>query len=264
MRRRITRSANLIGILLFLAFFTGCDQASLMKRWTSPEGESTAKNFIDSLRQKKFAEAENNLFPGLQGADTHDTLVGMAAMFPEQEPQSTKVVGFQTFRDANSTTSSITLEYQFPQKWLLANVVITERDGVASIAGFHVTPISNSLEDLNRFTLSGKSPLQYVVLLLAILSALFSFYALALCVRTKIEKRKWLWLILTLLGLGKFGIDWTSGKTIYTDFAIQLPPAGAVLPLYSAWMFYFSLPVGAVLFLSLRKRLSASVSRPDQ
>jgi hypothetical protein len=263
MTRRITYFFNFGGILL-LVFLTGCDQASLMKRFTSPQDESTAKNFVDLLRHQNFDEAENDLFPGLREPDTRDTMVKMAAMFPSQEPETIKVVGFNALHDANSTNTSITFEYQFPQQWLLATVVIQERDGVASIAGFSVTPIPNSLEELNRFTLAGKNSLQYTVLLLAVLGVLFSFYAFVLCIRTRIQKRKWLWLILTLLGVGRFGVDWTSGQTFYGYVWIQLPPGGAFSFPYSAWTLYFSLPLGAVLFLYSRKSLMASANLADR
>lgn len=67
--------------------------------------------------------------------------------------------------------------------------------------GFNVTPIANSLENLNRFTLTGKSALQYSVLALAILVRGLILYALVLCIRTKLQK--------TEVALDYFYFVWT-------------------------------------------------------
>jgi len=42
-----------------------------------------------------------------------------------------------------------------------------------------------------------------------------ALYALLVCIRTPIRRRKWLWIIVTILGIGKLGIDWSSGELWY-------------------------------------------------
>jgi hypothetical protein len=175
-------------------------------------------------------------------------------MFPAQDPVSVKVVGVNIFRVPDSSTTSITLEYEFPQKWLLASVVTQKRDGIATITGFHVNPIRDSLENLNKFTLLDKGVAQYTVLILAVLSSLLSLCAFVLCIRTKMEKRKWFWLILTLLGVGNLGINWTTGQPFFALLQVRLIPAGAAAPPYGAWVVYVSLPLGAIAFLIHREK----------
>jgi hypothetical protein len=241
---------------------SGCDQASLMNKLASSEDATIAQNYINSLRAGKYELIEKDLDASMKPPNVRQVLVGMEAMFPRQEPISVKVVGAQVF-DAwvNGKTSSkanFTFEYQFPAKWLLANVATQKQDGGFSIVGFNVTPIADSLENINRFRLGGKGALQYSVLLFAILVPLFILYALIACARTKPLKRKWLWIVFILSGVGQFAVNWTTGEWSLKLVQFQLFGAGAFAPLYGAWTVAASLPVGAVVFLYRRRRLPAA------
>jgi hypothetical protein len=251
MKRLILARVGLVGLLL--AVLSGCNQATLIKKITPPEDEAIARRYVDYLRQNRLDQIEQDLDPGLKDSNTHGTFASMAAMFPAQEPVSTKVVGFRSFF-GNVRSTEITLEYEFPQRWLLAEVVTQKGGGVTTIVGFHVTPIADSLENLNRFTLEDKGATQYGVLSLAVLAPLFSLYVFVLCIKTRMGKRKWLWLIFIFVGVGKLFVNWTSGQVFFTPLAIQLPPAGASAQLYGPWIVYASLPLGAIIFLIMRNR----------
>jgi hypothetical protein len=67
-------------------------------------------------------------------------------------------------------------------------------------------------------------------------------------------KKKWLWLIFIVVGIGKLFVNWTTGQVFFTPLAIQLPPAGANAQLYGPWLVYVSIPLGAIIFLIMRKR----------
>lgn len=258
MKRQILASVG-----LFLAVLSGCNQATLMKTMIPPRDEATARQYVDDLRQNRLDQVEHDMDHGLKDSNLHSTLASMAAMFPAQEPISTKVVGFRTFF-GNASGTEITLEYEFPQKWLLAEVVTQNSGGATTIVGFHVTPIADSLENLNRFTLVGKGAAQYGILSLAILAPLFSLYVFVLCFETRMGKKKWLWLIFIFLGIGKLVVNWTTGQVFFTPLAIQLPPAGAIAQFYGPWLVYVSLPLGAMLFLIMRKRLIEPIQQIQQ
>ena len=194
----------------------------MMRKFTPPEAESAARNYISLLRQHKFEQIEKNLDPDIVYPTTDDTLAQMAALFPAQEPLSTKVVGLNVSHGSGFSTTSVTLEYEFPAKWLLANVVTKNTGTTTLVTGLSVNPIADSLENQNRFTPTGKSAMQYAALLLAVFGPLFCLYAFVLCIRTKIEKWKWLWLILTLVGAGALNLNWTTGQASFTLFSIYL------------------------------------------
>jgi len=231
----------------------------MMNRFTKPQDKANVEHYVDLLRQQKFDEIEKSLDGGLDGTDASDKMATMAAMIPPQNPLSIKVVGSQTLKGMGFTRSDITLEYEFPGKWLLVNLVTTKREEGTFITGFMVNPIPDSLENLNRFTLSHKGETQYDVLLFSIVLMVFTIYAFVACIKTKIAKRKWLWLIGTLIGICQVSVNWTSGQLHFSLITIHLPPFGATEQLYAPWFIYVYVPIGAILFLVRRKHLSEPV-----
>lgn len=249
------RYSHIAGALI-LGIIVGCDQASTMKAMTPAEDEQAARTYLKLLQDNKFEEVEKDLDPGIKTPNSRDLLKKMAALIPAEAPRSVKVVGSNAFRSQGLYKSNITFEYQFPNKWLLANVAIQKKGSVSTIVGLHVNPIPDSLENLNRFKLPGKNVVQYGVLALVALVPLFTLYVLVLCIRTEIPKRKWLWIIFILLSVGKFTVNWTTGQWNFMPLAVQLFGGGAFAPLYGAWILSVSLPLGAFLFLLRRKGFS--------
>jgi hypothetical protein len=245
------RYLSLLAAALCLSL-AGCDQerASIVKRTTPADDESFARRHVELLRQQAFTEVEQDFDASLMRPDIGNKLAAMAAMFPHGEPKSVKVVGVVFRRGSGPPMDSITLEYEFPEQWILVNVAIEKTGGVSRIVGFHSTPISESLEEVNKFRLAGKGPLQYAVLFIAIGLPIFCIYTLVLCLRSKNASRKWLWVPFILLGVGKFAINWTTGECSFTPLAVSL--LGTLItanPAYGPWMVSVSFPLGALLFL---------------
>jgi hypothetical protein len=178
----------------------------------------------------------------------------MAEMFPAEEPKSVKVVDIKFLRNEGSSTHSLTLEYEFSDTWLLVNIAIKRLNGPSTIAAFNVTPISDSLESVNRFSLAGKSGLQYLMLGLALAAPIFCLYVLVVCLRTKNQRFKWLWAIFILFGVGRLAVNWTTGELAFTPLAVHVPCASmTAVPAYGPWVVAVSLPLGALLFMARRR-----------
>lgn len=250
-----------VALLLLLA---SCDQASIVKKMTPPEDEQIARSYINLLRQNKFEQIQKNVDPSVKSADVKKALLKMAALMPPQEPKSVKVVHVNVVHSSDTYRSDISLEYEFPNEWLLINVVIQKKNGVSTLLAFNVDRLRDSLENLNKFTLAGKSQLQYAVLALAILIPLFSLYVLILCVRTRIEKRKWLWVVFIVLGIGQFTINWTTGQWRITPVAVELFGAVGFASPYGPWMISISIPLGAIVFLLRRGKFDRTSSQQIQ
>jgi hypothetical protein len=189
------------------SLLVGCDQATLMKKFTPQADEAIAREYGQLLQKRKFDQIEHDLDPSLLDSSVPETFSKMAALFPADTPDSVKVVGSHTFHGQGLSKSDVTLEYQFPTQWLLVNVLTQKKGDVSTLVGLHVTPIPDSLENLNRFTLVGKSVLQYLTLICAVGSLLFTFYVFAVCIRSRDMKPKWFWSIAVLVGVGYFGVN---------------------------------------------------------
>ncbi len=233
------RSKMIVALALAVTVLSACDQASMMGKMAKSEDATIALNYINQIRAGKYDLVEKNLDASVKPPNVHELL---------------QVSDF-SMNGKTSSSTNFTYEYEFPDRWLLANVATQKKDGGITIVGLHVTPTADSLESINRFTLSGKSVVQYSTLLFAILVPLFILYALVKCARTKIERRKWIWILFILFGIGQFAINWTTGQWSVKLLQLQLFGAGTFAPLFGPWTVFVSLPVGAIIFLLQRKKL---------
>jgi hypothetical protein len=241
--------------IAFCLCLAACTRAQLMKRLVPSKDESFARSYVDLLRKQAFDQVELELDASIARSDVRNTLVTMAAMFPSGDPKSSKVVAFSFRHDGESATHSLTLEYEFPDKWLLVDISIRRIGGVSTVSGVRVTPIGDSLEHANRFSVLGKNAQQYAILALAVAAPIFTFYVLVVCLRAKKQTLKWLWAIFILAGVGKLGVNWTSGELRFTPFAINIPCGGAAaMPAYGPWLVSVYFPLGAFLYLMKRSK----------
>lgn len=247
---------RIIAALLLLAL-AGCSQTEMLQKFASPAEQSVARNYIDSLRHKRLVEIEKAADPSIASPTLHDTLVRMADLFPAGEPTSVNLVGAHRIDGPESLTINLTFEYGFSGKWFLTNVATKAQGGKTTIVGVSVTPQPGSLEEQTKFTLGGKTPLQYAVFMLVVSLPLVTLFALVVCFRTKLMGRKWPWILFILFGFGKLIVNWTTGQWAFVPLAVQMFSASAYAPLYGQWTLGVSLPLGAVLFLLLRQRLRA-------
>jgi hypothetical protein len=247
-------------VLVLLTCLPGCSLQHTMDSF-APETVQHAKASFDYLRYRQFDLITPNLDPSIDPESIHDKLDEMTALIPAQNPASEKTVGAHFTCDYHLSHSwcdySVILEYQFPSQWILVYFVERKQDGKFTITTFHVTQKSQSLEETNRFTLFDKDPLQYAILVAGLGSFALMLYTLILCIRTPIRKRKWLWIILVLLGICKIGVNWTTGAAIYQILFLAILPFGWTKELYGPCFLYASLPLGALLFLTFRDRVRA-------
>ena len=260
---------SLILILLSAFLFcAGCTESSLerlearmMTNITNPKDEQLVRSYVQYLWEHNYDSIERELDPRLRTDDLREKLNAMSQLLPTQEPKSVKVVGYRVVHHPDSSkTIAITLEYEFPSEWLLAELERSEDGDASTVTGFRIFPIAESVEKHNRFNIEHKSTGQYGVLLLALAALMVSIYGFISALRTPIGKKKWLWAIICLFGVGRVVVNWTTGAVGLTPLWVGFPPAGAfMVPLYSPWIVYAALPVGTMVFLIRRPRLS----KPD-
>ena len=89
----------------------------------------------------------------------------------------------------------------------------------------------------------------------AVCVALFTLVVLVVAAKTKMKRRKWLWILFIIFGIGKFSVNWTTGQWGVQFFALQLFSASSYSDLYGPWIISASLPIGAVIFLLRRNSI---------
>jgi hypothetical protein len=185
-------------------------------------------------------------------------------------PTSSQVVGVHVHQDKSSQdivwNTSILIEYSLPNRFLLLTAAIQSRNGVIQLEGVHLNKMDESMERLARFKWTGQDFVHYLVLTVCILVPLLILVALALCIRTPIPKRKWLWVVFILFGLFRFYFNWNdgtfefmmhqgaNGKT-FEFISFQFLGSGFYQNgAFGPWILASSLPLGALVFLYKRKQ----------
>lgn len=232
----------------------GCNQHALLQSFVPKDEAALAKKIMTELATRDYPAVETKLDKRLQTPEIHSKLVQIAGLIPAGEPKSIHVVGAYTNQINAVTYYSLTFEYEYSDRWLVANVMIRRSNDAETVTGIHVEPYKQSLETENAFHFEGKSWLHFLVFGLAIAIPLFIIYAIVVCARTRIDKRKWLWLIFIALGLSQFQLNWTTGALNIQPLSFLLlgvgfMKAGPAAPLVLSVAF----PLGAVVFLARRR-----------
>jgi hypothetical protein len=246
---------RLLIVALSALLLVGCNQQQMLEKFSTPADQALAKAYIADLRASKFDVIEANLDPSIKAPGAKDALVHMAGLLPAGPPTSVKMVGAQKLFSPAGEQTNTTVEYQWGDRWALCNVAIQKSSTGQTIVGINVYPQKTSLEEKVRFTLTGKSRAQYVVLAAAILALGLTLIALVACIRTKGLRRKWLWILFIIFGFGLLSTNWLTGAVNYQLLYVSSFSAGAVAPLYGPWTISASVPVGAILFLLRRRKL---------
>lgn len=249
-----------LGCILPVTLLAACSQDAIIQKFTSPEEQATARTYIEQLRKRDFAEIERVVAPSIAGPTLEGTLTKMADLLPAGPPTSIQLVGAHRISSLSdgSTTVDLTFEYRFGDRFVLADLATKTTKGQLEITDFHIQPEVESLASRNKFTLAGRTPLQYIVLVYAILAAIFTIGVLVLSIKTPIRRRKWLWIIFILLGLGKFSVNWATGEWRTQLLAVQLLSAGSYQDFFGPRIISVSVPLGAIWFLLARRRLQAT------
>jgi hypothetical protein len=237
----------------------------MIDKFTTPEEKAQASGFIQNLRDGQLDVIEARIDPELRRPGLRDTFEAMRKLIPSGEPDSVQLVGAQTNIQNSVRTVNLTFEYQFGEEWLLINCATRAAGEQVTIVGLNVHVLTESLEKQNRFTLVGKSPLQYTVLAAMVLAAGLSLFALVACARHKGLRRKWAWVLFILFGFGILSVNWSTGAWVIKPLYFQLFSAGASSSPYGPWELSVAVPLGALIYLFNRGRnqTAAAESKPE-
>lgn len=243
----------LLGLLMLI--LAGCSKEDMIAKFTPRQEDQEARAYIQQLQDKKLESIEAHLDPGIQSANAHKALEKMASLLPAGQPKSIKTIGAQTVENNGVKQVNLTYEVEYPNQWFVINVMTRRKDGNVFLAGFHIAPQTDSVENLFRFSLRGKSTRHYIVFALTVAAALFTLVTLIACIRIKPLKRKWLWIIGILFGVGQWGLNWSTGDMSFHALNFQLFSAGAFAAPYGPWNLSVSVPVFAIVFWIRRQSL---------
>jgi hypothetical protein len=166
---------------------------------------------------------------------------------------------------AADTTGNLTYEAKGSGRTSLFSVAVRRHGGEPVITAFQWEPTSQPLAAANAFTFSGKTPTHYLYLSLAILAFLTCVTG---AVFAGVQRLGVPWILISLIGLGSFSINWTTGATGFSIVSFHILGAGYVRSgTVAPWVVTWSIPLGTILMLIVwwqrRRRARTAVATPD-
>jgi hypothetical protein len=239
-----------------------CDQKAWFEKWLPKDDVESSKKYFALLQAHDWDKLEEQIDPKLKNTNLRSGLEKMAGFFPTEQATEIQVVGANTVSSGEKHRLNITLQYEYPATWLLANIVFVRTGNETVIEGMTVRPLKDSLQNINRFTFQNKGAAHYTILLLAGAIPIFILATLIICARTPIPRKKWLWVLFIIVGFVKVSLNWTDGTVAVNPITVQFLGSGftKASPLAPIILFV-SLPVGAIVFLLKRKKWTSAANQ---
>jgi hypothetical protein len=238
-----------------LLLIASCSNGEMNDKLIPKEESQFAKIYLQKLQSKDFDYVKRYIDKSEEKKISDQAIHKLASYFPSGQLISTELIGSQVYIFNSQWKGSFTFEYHYSDGWALAEVTLKKSGDALFATGFSVYRTQASQKDLNKFTLIGRSALQYFVLAIGVISLVFILITTYFCVRTPIPKRKWLWILFILVGVGSISVNWTTGQFSLRLFFIKFLSFSAMAPgPFAPWIISASIPVGAILFWIKREK----------
>ncbi|GAB3255313.1 hypothetical protein [Chitinimonas naiadis] len=246
-------------LILLTGLLSGCGAPLSPDAFGKTPEALFMRNMVEQLSRRDYVAIEAQGDSQLDTANIRHGLERMAALLPKEAPLASEPVAWKVTTVANGTrVATVAAEYSYPGKrWVLVSAQLSGEPGQFRILGFRIEPLPVPLAELHAFNFHGKGAVHYLFLLLTAGAVMITLAALVLCVRTRELKRKWLWIVFILFGVGAATLNWTTGEIGLNPLYFNLLSAGVMRTGWSGpWLVTFCLPVGALVFLwKQRQRL---------
>ncbi|CAM3112066.1 hypothetical protein [Rariglobus hedericola] len=253
-------------VLVVAAFLTGCSPEKMIEKFADDAKEHIALDYIQRVVSGDLVALTTELDPAVPSTNALAALEQLRANIPKETPTVTNLVGYNvSYSSSEGTQNNLIYQLGYDgKKWLLVYVTWSELPGgKRQIVTLKAQSLQQSLQEANRFSFRHAGALHFLFLGAATLVSLFILTTLVVCIKTKLPRRKWMWILFILVGVVPFSINWTTGEVGFNLLSILFFGAsGMAASPYSPWIISFAIPIGAILFWFRRAKLMGPVVPP--
>jgi hypothetical protein len=184
------------------------------------------------------------------------------ANLPAEPPKAVTNVSWRIFAGSSGSSYTLVQDYEYPTKYVEVTTVLKPIPGshADAVDGFHFNIISK--KQLPENNLIPNKNFQWVILIAVLSIVGVTLFTLVQTFVRRGVKRRWLWFIIVLIGVGSLRVNWATGDVFLMLLSVQLFSFSAFrgLSVASPWFVQLSLPLGAIIFLA-RARVHAEEAR---
>jgi hypothetical protein len=259
---RWTKALAAMGFVATLAL-GGCNPS--LK--ADPQADSVAEAIYRDVQDGRVAAIQANMTPSAVAFVTSEQVVALRTYAPPGAPSDRRLVAWEGFAGTDGQIRKLTYELNYPTESVLYRLTLKRPSRAApwKAEAFHLQRASHTDLMQNRLTLVGRPLGQLLFLAMTILSPLLMLTALVVVIRSPKFKRKWLWAIAALVGVGSATMNWSTGASGFQPLMLGLIGAGATHQGFLGffpWILKFSLPVGAVAALWRAAKARRATTEP--
>lgn len=216
--------------------------------------DPTVREIYDTVHAGDIAKLRSMASPEILTPGFDAQVAQLHALLPKEPPTRVQVIGrtMSTMTNAGDTLQDQEL-FEFGARKAVVSALLHRANGTSpwKVKVFNVKFFTPAELQANAFTFRGKTALHFAFLLATIASPIAMIAALVKVIRRKGLRRKWLWGLLSFVGLFSFAMNWSTGAVSINWLTVQIIGAGFVsaAPGLAPWMLTFTLPVGALLIL---------------
>ena len=216
-----------------------------------------ADQFMDHVIADDYAAAYGMVKATVTDPDFRAYWATVQTVADGAETYEMKQIGWNLNRSKGVTTRTTAYQAELDNDRIILLRVVTQ-DGIEGIAGIHFSDITEFIRSTDTYV----PVLQAVVLVFSLICMAFTVWMFVDCLRRKM-KYKFVWAILTVFGIA---LNLTVGETSAFSFNVGLfvqMSTVRVDPGLVAVVTKLVIPVGAILYLCLRKKFTVEPPKPD-
>lgn len=251
---------RLLSLLLVLCclLLSGCSQlmdntlALVADKAAESGADTLARQFVDGILADDAEMSLAAMADGVTMESLQQVFPQMREMLPAADDYTLTPTYWNSSTNNGVTQTSVQFRMEIGgQLFQLQTVQVSSMEGLYNI---HIAPVT---EEAAAESAGQSSPVwELLSILLTIASCAVTLWALIHCVRHKM-KRKWLWLLLVILGSVMLTFTLSSGHlNLRFNIGLYLV-ASQITATSSGFVLKLVVPVGPIIYLCRRKALTA-------
>jgi hypothetical protein len=224
---------------------------------TTPDAEAAASAIYADIAAGRVAAIQARFTPEAAKAVTPEQILSLRPFAETTPPKARRLITMEVFNGLKGgpQTQKLTYELSYPGRTVLYRVTLKRPSATASwqVEAVNLNKATDAQLANGGFTLAGRSPAQLAFLAATILSPALMLIAIVTVIRAPGLKRKWLWVLVALVGVGSATMNWTTGQAGFQPLSVNLIGAGITkqdLSNFFPWILKFTPPLGAVIALA--------------
>lgn len=216
-----------------------------------------ADQFMDHVIADDYAAAYGMVKATVTDSDFRAYWATVQTVADGAEAYEMKQIGWNLNRSKGVTTRTTAYQAELDNDRIILLRIVTQ-DGIEGIAGIHFSDITEFIRETDAYV----PTVNIVLTVLHLLLMAFTVWMFVDCLRRKLAY-KWLWLLLIIFSVA-FTV--TLGETSNFSFNVGLfcqPSTMEADPGLLAVVTKLVIPVGAILYLCLRKKVTVEPPKPD-